>query len=390
MKKLSLQLESGYCRLNSPAATLQRIQPMLAKCGITRYADITGLDEIGIPTYAAIRPRALVLQVSNGKGVTADAAKVSALMEAIEVDHAERPLREKLRWASAEELEAAGENYYDPQKLEMRSDVYWEAGYKIPWTLGENILTREQVWFPGNYIYFDLEPVQFQTSSNGLASGNHRLEADLHALYELIERDAVSGAFRNFKLKVLKHWTVIDPSSVDEPPLSDLIARVNRAGIRLLLIHIHYGMPIHTFWALLVNESSFSPVSALNYGYGTHLDPLVAACRAVTEAAQSRLTFIHGCREDLLEKKSFRAVNVEDSRAFTFFRNLHADRNWSDFRDCGDEQIEDLVECHDHVVSLVQKAGKGPVYRFDLERPEIGIPVVRLVAPSLGINSRLF
>src|SRR5439155_960795 len=61
--------------------------------GITRVANITGLDRIGIPVVTVCRPNARSLSVSQGKGVTLAAARASGLMEATELYHAEHVLR---------------------------------------------------------------------------------------------------------------------------------------------------------------------------------------------------------------------------------------------------------------------------------------------------------
>ena len=86
---LTATLAEGAYRVTTPQQTLARINPLLAQMGITRAADITGLDRLGIPTWCAIRPEARQVQVTNGKGLSHAAAKVSALMEAIEHWHAE-------------------------------------------------------------------------------------------------------------------------------------------------------------------------------------------------------------------------------------------------------------------------------------------------------------
>ncbi len=79
-----------FDRVLTPAETLAALRPRLLDFGITRLARLTGLDEIGIPVWAAIRPNALTLAVSQGKGVDEAAAAASAMMEAIEVAIAER------------------------------------------------------------------------------------------------------------------------------------------------------------------------------------------------------------------------------------------------------------------------------------------------------------
>ena len=80
----------GTRRAVPPSTTLRRIKPLLAPAGITRLADVTGLDWIGIPVYQAIRPNSRNLSVAQGKGLTRTQAKVSALMESLESFHAER------------------------------------------------------------------------------------------------------------------------------------------------------------------------------------------------------------------------------------------------------------------------------------------------------------
>jgi YcaO-like protein with predicted kinase domain len=58
--------------------------------GITWLANVTGLDRIGLPVCVAVRPNWRALSTSQGKGETIEAAKASALMEAIESWHGAR------------------------------------------------------------------------------------------------------------------------------------------------------------------------------------------------------------------------------------------------------------------------------------------------------------
>ena len=79
----------GTQRSVPPAETLERVRPTFPVAGITRIANITHLDRIGVPTTLAIRPNGQTLSNSSGKGFDLDAAKTSAVMEAIELFHAE-------------------------------------------------------------------------------------------------------------------------------------------------------------------------------------------------------------------------------------------------------------------------------------------------------------
>ena len=80
----------GTHRVSPPGETLERIRPHFRAVGLTRLADITGLDRVGVPVVLGFRPNSPTLSNSSGKGVSVEAATVSAAMEAIELDHAER------------------------------------------------------------------------------------------------------------------------------------------------------------------------------------------------------------------------------------------------------------------------------------------------------------
>src|SRR5271170_727210 len=75
----------GIDRVISAAETIERVAGAAESLGVTRLADITGLDRIGIPVYSSVVPKSHdVLSVYNGKGARPADAQVGALMEAIE------------------------------------------------------------------------------------------------------------------------------------------------------------------------------------------------------------------------------------------------------------------------------------------------------------------
>src|SRR5437879_70136 len=94
---------AGTHRLIPPADTVSRLRPLMPVMGITRIADVTGLDHIGIPVVMVCRPNARSLSVSQGKGLDVDAARASGLMESVEFHHAER-ITLPLKLASLSEL----------------------------------------------------------------------------------------------------------------------------------------------------------------------------------------------------------------------------------------------------------------------------------------------
>ena len=93
----------GTHRLISPDATVEWVRPHMAAMGITRIANVTGLDRIGVPVVMVCRPNSRSLAVSQGKGLDLAAAKASGLMESVETYHAER-IGHPRRYASMDEL----------------------------------------------------------------------------------------------------------------------------------------------------------------------------------------------------------------------------------------------------------------------------------------------
>ena len=68
----------------SAGETFQRVSPVLSRLGITRVAKQTSLDRIGVPVWCACTPNAKAIVIAQGKGIDDDAARTSAVMEAVE------------------------------------------------------------------------------------------------------------------------------------------------------------------------------------------------------------------------------------------------------------------------------------------------------------------
>src|SRR5512139_2809849 len=96
-------------RVMPPSETLERIQSVIPEIGITRVADISGLDRLGLPVFSAIRPSAAsgAISVYAGKGTTESEARVSVIMEAVERFSAEvKNFEKRLLFDSYQHLSA--------------------------------------------------------------------------------------------------------------------------------------------------------------------------------------------------------------------------------------------------------------------------------------------
>ena len=379
----------GSQRSRGAAQTVDLLRPILwDRFGITRLAPVTGLDRIGIPVVMAVRPNSRSLAVSQGKGVTLDDARASALMEAVELWHGEQHAV-TVRHASWSELrhgtDDTGPAPMDPSRLQLSADTRWHADLVIPWAQGQQLRTGRPVWVPYELVHTDarlpLHPGSgcFSRNSSGLASGNTRAEAALHALCELIERDAGAlhaadpagpGARR------------VDLESVDHPVARSLLARYADADIAVICWEVTRDIPIPTFQVVISDRSAdphLRPIGAA-YGAGTHPDRGIALVRALTEAAQSRLTAISGARDDLTRA---RVRATQDGDALRHFQALAEQTGRRRFTDAPTVTGATVDDDLDAVLAALAAVGVDEPVVVDLTMDDLPVHVVRVVVPGL-------
>ena len=294
------RLGSGGGRLRAPGDLVARMKPHFPQAGITRVAQITGLDNVGLPVWAAVRPNAPTLSVCQGKGLTDDDAQASAIMEAVEMGAAERCGPQRI--ASAAVLESEGERYDLLPSLVRRGHEIAQRHERIGWVEGYDLLAKDPVWLPVGAVRIDAtDPHRsYWQSSDGLGSGSLMIEAVLHGLYERIERDA--GEIWHLRSDEDVRRSCIDISSLDSPQVSGLDSAVRSAGLHLRLFDITSDVKIPTFYATVSPPPDGREVGWLHFdltsGMGSDADPARAAAAAIAEALQSRLTTISGARDD--------------------------------------------------------------------------------------------
>jgi ribosomal protein S12 methylthiotransferase accessory factor len=375
---------AGTDRLVAPEETLRRIEPLLPAMGITRVSDVTGLDSIGIPVYMACRPNSRALSVSQGKGLDPVAARASAIMESVEMFHAER-IRAPLVYATHAHMRAHAP-VADPWLLPRAVTSPFTDHVPIPWIAGRDVVCGQETYVPYEVTHTDFRhprPVGsgcFLASSNGLASGNHFLEAASHAICEVIERDsmsiftACSGEASN--------RTRVDLSTVGDPLCREALERFDAAGVDVGVWDATSDVGIATMSCRIV-ERHPDPVRALYdaAGSGCHPRREIALLRAMTEAAQSRVTVIAGSRDDA-EQNDYRrlrdADGLRESRAA--LRSGGASVRFDAVPTFSGETFEDDLA---HELGRLRAVGIRQAVLLDLSLPELGVAVVRAVIPGL-------
>jgi ribosomal protein S12 methylthiotransferase accessory factor len=369
----------GTHRLISPAETLAGVRPLLRRAGITRVANVTGLDSIGLPVVMVCRPNARSLSISQGKGLTLAAAEASGVMESLESFHAENILL-PLKLASYAEL-LVHHRVVDPFALPRPATSVFHPDKRLLWVEGRDLLQDEYVWLPYELVHGDYTlpyPTGsgcFAMTSNGLASGNDPREAISHALCEVVERDAerlweVAGHAAQERCR-------IDRGSIDDEDCRAVLAQFDRAGVVVALWDITSDIGLPVFYCLIGAraEDPLRPLGVAS-GMACHPDRAIAALRAMTEAAQSRLTQIVGSRDDI-----DRAVYHTDVQARNRGRlGGSAGRSFSLAPSrCTETFDEDLAWELDRLHAV----GIERVIVVDLSRPDFGLSVVRVVIPGL-------
>lgn len=377
---------TGTHRVIAPSKTIEINENKLKVAGITRIADITDLDRIGLPIYTAIRPTAEdgAVSIYGGKGITKDHAKASAMMEGFERYSAERQDIDETIIASLSEIEEFGE-YIDPKSLNLPKEFEKKdiSDLSLEWSKSIDLISNREYYIPTNAIYHpyiskDDSQSLFKSNTNGLASGNILEEAILHGIFEVIERDAWSI----FEL-THKNYAQIDISSIENEIIIDIIEKFESEGIKIKLMDFTADIKIPTI-AASADDTITKDAGLLTLGMGTHLDPEVAILRALTEVAQSRATQINGAREDTVRADFAREAGYERMKRINkfYFRDEEEQIKLSDIENKSTSSItRDIEIVKDELVSNnIQK-----ILYSNLTRPELDVSVVRVVIPEMEL-----
>lgn len=371
----------GTHRIQDPEETLARVMPHMPAMGITRIADVTGLDTIGIPVVMVCRPNARSVSVSQGKGSTLAAARASGLMESMEGFHAEH-IALPLRVASAMDMAGFGLGISVNQLPTVKGSPY-HPHHPITWIESEDLLTGQSYWVPYEMVHTNYTYPRpsgsgcFPASSNGLASGNCLAEATVHAICELIERDAIS-LWHQCGSNAVDRMS-IDQATIDDALCIDTLRKLDRAGQDTCIWDITPDSGIPTYFTIIMDRESHS--QHIGVGSGTHLCRNIALLRALHEAVQVRTTYIVGARDDLTSRE-YTPEGVEEKRQF-FSAILKQSSFSAKFTDRAEDECETIEAELAVLLKRLRSVGVTQVLQIDLSKPAFDIAVVRVIIPGL-------
>ncbi|WP_406841095.1 YcaO-like family protein [Streptomyces sp. AHU1] len=373
-------------RTTSLADTLATAREVAGELGITRVTDTTWLDRIGIPVFSSIRPDAMPasLCVNAGKGVHPDEARVGAYMEAIEFALAEyRHTHLDVVMSTPGEVASQAGISFRFVDLCPQLERKVEADGPLACVEAQDVVTGQAVLVPAELVFspYPENPGQviFGTSTNGLASGNSVLEATVHGLAEVMERD----------VQALNHFRdtsrIID-FDVAAPDLDQLRVRVAAAGLRAEVRYTASEFGIPYVQGFIMEPTDDDPI-AISVGSGLHPIKEIAAVRALAEAAQSRLSYIHGGRDDLIERFNYFAGKGADKERLAERelrrRVTDASRSIAYSQIPSADGITSVEEAMADMLASLAECGVHQVLRVVLSRPESPLAVVKIIAPKL-------
>lgn len=363
---------------------IRRVDALLDRVPITRVSDIARLEQSPLPVFSATTPLARDLTTHMGKGLTQAAARLSAIMEAIERVSAETAPDGAVR-ATRNRLLAQSKNCVDPERFDLPPTTTYHADLPIDWIAGWDLIGEAEILVP---LDLCISPPQQglldQVDTNGLASGASFGEAIRHALLEIVERDA-TGQQHFFDL--FGHGEQkgparrrIDPQCLPESS-RELARKIQTDRLSLVLEDITSDIEVPVIGCYLIDKtypSTDGPAQMIFGGWGC--DPVAehAINRAMTEAHQSRIGTIQGTRDSLnVVQGGTRPFSRQRQMSILDGVPLHT---VPDDRKASCNIAADV----DAIVHRLRAIGIDQIVVVALSKEELGIPVVRVRVPGLS------
>jgi ribosomal protein S12 methylthiotransferase accessory factor len=320
--------------------------------------------------------------VFNGKGIDIPSAQASALMEAAETWHAENT-RLPLRFSSFADL-GAGHAVVDIDALPRAPPAtQFDPHLPILWVEGRNLIDDRAIWVPFEIVHADSRmggpPMTgcFSMSTNGLASGNHFLEAVSHGLCEIIERDATSLWHRSPPAE--QNRRRLNLPTIDDAKTRSILDLLSRAQLDVGIWDITTDVGVCAFQCLIVDHAG--ETGHIGVGACAHPTRASALRGAVLEAAQVRTTYIIGSREDIEPLDYDPAVlGKRNAEVRALMRPSERAR---DFKSVASMTCETPMAAVAWLLDRLGAIGLEQAIAVDLTRSEFGVPVVRVIVPGL-------
>ena len=349
--------------------------------GITRIGDVTGLDTIGVPVWFACRPNSRTLSVSQGKGVTDQQARTSAVMESVEACVAERPRPWVEQMASIDEMRGKGHSLVPFRQISRCVSDKICNKLTRAWAKGYRLSDNSAVYAPFELVGLDYRPdanwdrAAFSMTSQGLAAHKDHASALLHAMYELVEHD-VTARVELFGVNS-RTVSTIDVDLEGSVQLQQICEKLAVAGIVPQFFRLKGNIaPVCGASITRPFNGTIGGKNGSAIGFAARANEMDALVAALLEAIQSRLTAIAGARDDLTSEDydltgATRTTKKTLGECPTEIRNF-------------DIGVEGGTQTQiDTIFNRLKADEIEDVFVFSLTSPNDPVQVVRVLAPNL-------
>ncbi|MFI1929126.1 TOMM precursor leader peptide-binding protein [Streptomyces sp. NPDC020330] len=340
---------------------------------------------------------------SGGKGTTPEEARLGALCEAVERYSATRQgdeavVRETLRGLGDAALHPNASQLYADRQFREREA--WNARHAgapfqlVPppfdprsvaeWTPLWSLGSRRTRYLPTSMLYFGPGPDGRTRApwadSNGNAAGSSLEDAVLQGLLEVVERDAVALWWYH-----RTRQPGVDLDAFDEPWLADARAAYARSGREVWALDLtaDLGVPVVAAVSRRTGRPADELGEGLALGFGAHTDPRVAVRRAVTELGQllppDTAAGLRACAEGDADLCAWWTGATLAEQPYLAPDPAERARTAAAWDVVAHDDLREEVRA---VERLLAARGLETLV-LDQTRPDIGLPVVKVVVPGM-------
>jgi oxazoline/thiazoline synthase len=339
---------------------------------------------------------------SFGKGSTAEQGEASALMEAIErysgIFQGDE-IRVTRRFTDFPAGEAIRPNdvllfseaqYRQALRPASESDEVtpmpppFDPSAEIEWSPVWSLRDQRFKYLPTSLLYFFYQGPGYQhhADSNGCAAGNTLAEAIVQGFLELVERDAYAIWWYN-RLQRAE----VDLGQFDDPYIRDLKIELADTGRSLWVLDVTNDLGVSSF--VTIAHWTENAREFVEFGSGAHFDARIAALRAMTELNQFLSIGLMGARN---QSPSSQDSNNDGSPPFRLQDHPYLTPDGAALVRPDHGSKFGALDTREQVracVNVAQRAGLDFLV-LDQTRPDIEVPVVRVIVPGLRHFYRRF
>ena len=381
LKDAFKRFTSDVDKVLTPEETVQRFKEKLAKIDLDILEGTTRIDNgrLDIPVYFSLCGRdaqeIIGTKKHMGKGATPRQAEASAVMELAErfsffsfCRSQKNFLVEKYRNLKDRALpfESIALSVHDnADDLDQAREVF--SNIPLKWTRAYNLTRQEEVLIPFDWFFAINE-------HNGPSAGNCVEEALSQGICEIVERHVSSIVSCN-KLKP----TAINTDSIADPIILEMMAKYDKAGVRLFISDFSLDTGIPSVGVLGYDPSTFPERSEIVWTAGTTPNAQKALSRALTEVAQLAGDFNTNSN---YEASGLPKLKTLEEAGFI----IHSDRrvNISELPDLSDDNIKVEVE---NCVSALSGIGMDVIV-VNVTHPMLQIPAFYTIIPGAHFRER--